>query len=182
MTIVYASVSFVIIELVNNVEETLKLPDWTPALILIIIAVGFPLALIFSWIFDMTPEGLEKTKPAKDVIKGEMNATSKSWRIATYVSLVVILCLILYNIFISSNRVKIDESLAKSIAVLPFQNLSMDSDQEPMCLGLTEEIINHLFRIGSFEKVSSFTSVMNYRDTERNTPVVAEELGVNYIL
>ena len=61
--IVYASVSFVIIELINNVTEPLSLPEWTPTLIIIILLVGFPLAIIFSWIFDVTSAGIEKTKP-----------------------------------------------------------------------------------------------------------------------
>ena len=65
--IVYASAAFVIIELVNNVYETLRLPDWTPAFALIIVAIGFPLALVFSWIFDVTPQGLERTKPFEDL-------------------------------------------------------------------------------------------------------------------
>jgi hypothetical protein len=67
--IVYATASYVIIELVGNVYETLNLPDWTPALTLIILAIGFPIALIFSWIFDVTPGGIEKTKPSKEVSK-----------------------------------------------------------------------------------------------------------------
>ena len=65
--IVYASAAFVIIELVNNVYETLRLPDWTPAFALIIVAIGFPLALVFSWIFDVTSQGLERTKPVEDL-------------------------------------------------------------------------------------------------------------------
>ena len=67
VVVVYASAAFVIIELVNNVYETLRLPDWMPAFTLIILAIGFPLALIFSWIFDVTPQGLEKTKPVEDL-------------------------------------------------------------------------------------------------------------------
>lgn len=180
--IVYATAAFVIIDLVGNVYETLNLPDWTPALILIILAIGFPIALIFSWIFDVTSEGIEKTKSAKEVSPDERTSTPNSWKIATYVCIVIIGGFLALNIFGKRNEVKIDETLEKSIAVLPFHNLSMDPDQEPMCLGLTNEIINHLFRIESFDKVSSFTSVMNYRDPERNIPTIAEELGVIYIL
>jgi len=69
--IVYATAAFVIIELVNNVYETLNLPDWTPAFTLIILVIGFPLALIFSWIFDITPEGIEKTQPVQEIRKYE---------------------------------------------------------------------------------------------------------------
>ena len=65
--IVYATAAFVIIDLVGNVTEPLNLPDWTPTFVIIILLVGFPLALIFSWIFDITPEGVEKTKSVDEV-------------------------------------------------------------------------------------------------------------------
>jgi TolB-like protein len=180
--IVYATAAFVLIELVGNVYETLKLPDWTPALTLIILVIGFPLAIIFSWIFDVTPEGIEKTKPSRELHQSEVTSTPNSWRIATYVSGVIIVGLLALNIFGGKKRVKIDESLEKSIAVIPFQNFSVDSGQEPMCLGLTDEIINHLFKIESFDKVSSLNSVMTYIGSEKKTPEIADELAVNYIL
>jgi Tol biopolymer transport system component len=68
--VVYATAAFVIIELVNNVTEPLNLPDWTPTFAIIVLIIGFPLALIFSWIFDVTPEGVEKTKPVDEVKEG----------------------------------------------------------------------------------------------------------------
>ena len=71
--IVYATAAYVIIELVTNITEPLSLPDWTPTLVILILAIGFPLAVIFSWIFDVTPDGIEKTKPLKEVKKGEKN-------------------------------------------------------------------------------------------------------------
>jgi TolB-like protein len=180
--VVYATASFVIIELVNNVYETINLPEWTPALTLIILAVAFPLAIIFSWIFDVTPEGVQKTKPLKEIKEGTKTAVSSSWRIATFISVVVIIGLIALNLFSGKRVVNIDESLAKSIAVLPFQNFSEDPDQEFMCLGLTDEIINHLFKLESFDKVVSMTSVLNYKDPDRNISFIGDELGVNYIL
>jgi len=179
---VYASAAFVIIELVNNVYETLNLPDRTPAVTLIILAIGFPLAIIFSWIFDVTPEGVQKTKPLEEIETGETASVSSSWKIATYISVVIIIGLLAFNIFGGGNRVKIDESLAKSIAVLPFQNFSEDSEQDFMCLGLTDEIINHLFKLESFAKVASLTSVLTYRESEKRSTEIGEELGVSYIL
>lgn len=180
--IVYATAAFVLIELVGNVYETLKLPDWTPALTLIILAIGFPLAIIFSWIFDVTPEGIEKTKPSRELLKSEKTATPNSWRIATYVSGVVILGLLALNIFGGKKGGRLDESLDKSIAVIPFLNFSVDANQEFMCLGLTDEIINHLFEIESFDKVISLSSVMTYIGSDKKIPEIANELDVNYIL
>ena len=172
--IVYATAAFILIELVGNVYETLKLPDWTPALTLIILVIGFPLAIIFSWIFDVTPEGIEKTKPSKELSKDEKTATPNSWKIATYVSVVVIVALLVYNIFGRLTRIEIDESLAKSIAVLPFHNYSGDPDQDFICFGLTDEIITHLYKVESFAEVRSLTSVLNYQAPDRNIPLIAQ--------
>lgn len=180
--IVYATAAFVLIELVGNIYETLNLPDWTPALTLLILVIGFPLAIIFSWIFDVTPEGIEKTKPSRELLKSDETATPNFWRIATYVSGLIILSLLALNIFGGKKRVRVDESLEKSIAVIPFLNFSADADQEFMCLGLTDEIINHLFEIESFDKVISLSSVMTYIGSDKKIPDIADELAVNYIL
>jgi len=75
VTIVYATAAFVIIELVNNITDPLNLPAWTPTFAIIVLLIGFPLALIFAWIFDLTPEGLEKTRPVEEV-KEELSETS----------------------------------------------------------------------------------------------------------
>ena len=69
-----------------------------------------------------------------------------------------------------------------SIAVLPFQNFSEDPDQEFMCLGLTDEIINQLCKLESFDKVISLTTVLTYRDPDRDIPSIGNVLRVNYIL
>lgn len=180
--IVYATAAFVIIELINNVFEPLHLPDWTPTMVIVILAIGFPIALIFSWIFDVTSEGIEKTKSSKEVWKGEKTATPNSWKIATYVSVVIIIGLLSVNIFGRRSKTRIDPDLEKSIAVIPFQNFSVDADQEYMCLGLTDEIINHLFKIESFDKVISLNSVLTYIGTDKKIPQIADELEVTYIL
>jgi TolB-like protein len=180
---VYAAVAFVILQLVEILAPSLRLPEWTMNLILVLLIVGFIIAVILSWIYDVHPEGgIVKTEPARKAKTDEIPVSTNSWRIATYVSVIIIVVLIALNIFGSRNGVKIDESLTKSIAVLPFHNLSGDAEQEWICKGLTDEIISHLYKINSFDEVRSFTSVSNYSDPERNIPRIAEELRVNYIL
>ena len=83
---VYAAASFVILELVDIVAPSLGLPVWTLNLIIILLCVGFIITVIVSWIYDVTPEGIEKTKPVQKVIKEDKPTTSSSWRIASYVS------------------------------------------------------------------------------------------------
>ncbi len=180
---VYAAAAFVILELTDIVAPSLGLPEWTLNFIIILICVGFVISVILSWIYDLHPEeGIVRTRDAHQVKTEDVTASSNGWRIATYVSAAIIVGLIAFNIFTGRDRMTIDESLTKSIAVLPFHNYSGDPDQDPMCLGLTDEIISHLFKVKSFEEVRPLTSVLPYKDSEKNAQEIADVLSVNYIL
>jgi TolB-like protein/Tfp pilus assembly protein PilF len=180
---VYAGAAFVILELVDILGPSLGLPPWTLNFVLILLTVGFFFTVIVSWIYDIHPEGgVIKTEPVEKIKAEEISKSSSSWKIASYISFAVIIGLITWNILRGNRGAIINESMAKSIAVLPFHNLSGDDEQEYICDGLTEEIIGHLFKVRSFDKIVSFSSVMNYKDPQRNIPKIAEELGVNYIL
>ena len=175
---VYAAAAFVILELINNVSEPLKLPEWTPTLVIIILLVGFPLAIIFSWIFDVTPEGVRKTEPVKEIQKEERVITPNSWRIASYISFAVIVGLIVLNIIPRSNK---KEAHEMSIAVLPFKSLSGDPEKQYLADGVMEAILFHLFKIEDLRVIQS-ASVEKYRDRTHTLTEIARELNVNYIL
>ncbi|KPK86597.1 MAG: hypothetical protein AMS27_04735 [Bacteroides sp. SM23_62_1] len=98
------------------------------------------------------------------------------------VCVIVIVVLAVFNVIDGRKQVEVDTGLERSIAVKPFYNLSGDPDQEYMCDGLTDEIINHLFKIASFDKVVSLSTVLTYKGTDKQLPQIAEELKVNYIL
>ena len=180
---VYGGAAFVIIELINNITDPLRLPEWTPTLVIVLLAIGFPIVIIFSWIYDVSPEGgMVKTEPADKVKTVEKPASSSSWKIATYVSVVIIIGLIAYNIFGGKRGPKVDESLSKSIAVLVFNNYTRDPDQDIMCEGLSDEIITDLFKIASFDEVRPLTSVKPFKDSKLSTIEIAQKLLVNYVL
>ena len=88
---VYAAAAFVLLELVDIIAEPFGLPDWTLKLVVVLLSVGFMISVILSWIYDITPEGVQKTKPIKEVQKAEKTVTSNSWKIATYVSVLIII-------------------------------------------------------------------------------------------
>jgi len=179
---VYAAAAFVIIEVVNNISEPLNLPEWISRWVIIMLGIGLFVAIILSWIFDITPEGIEKTKSIDEVQIAETPSASKIWKIATYTSLIVIIGLVTLNII---NRFKYENEFSKfekSIAVLPFKNFSADPDQEYMCDGLTDEIINHLFKIESFDRVVPLITTMVYKETDKNVRQIAKELNVNFLL
>ena len=176
---VYAGAAFVIIELTNNITEPLRLPEWTPTLVIVLLAIGFPVVIIFSWIYDVHPEGgMIKTEPVDKVREQEKPTSSNSWKIASYISFVVIVGLIVLNVIPRTGR---KENLEKSIAILQVRNLGGDPGQDPICAGLTSEIISQLAKIKSFDKIVPFQSVMSI-EPGMNAPEIAEKFGVNYIL
>jgi len=180
---VYAAVSFVTLQLVDIVEQPLRLPDWTTALVIVLLCIGFVIAVFLSWIYDITPAGVKKTKPVNAVKHTDHTTTQISigWKIATYISGVIIVASVALN-FISRRTSNTDISrLDKSIAVLPFTNLSIDTEQEYFCEGIVEAILDNLFKIGEL-KVKFIASTRKYRDNELSSKEIAKELGVTSIL
>ena len=176
---VYAGAAFVIIELVNNITEPLRLPEWTPTLVIILLLIGFPIAAIFSWIYDIHPEeGIVKTESADKVRAEDQPGSSNGWKIASYISFVVIVGLIVLNILPRTDRKEIPD---KSIAILPFRNDSPDKENAYFINGTMESILNNLSRIKDLRAISR-SSVEKYRDSAVSVPDVAKELMVSYVL
>jgi len=151
--VVYATVSYVIIELVGNVEEPLLLPEWTQTLVILLLAIGFPLVIIFSWIFDVTRKGIIKTNPIEtDKEKKEDYPLSDK-----------------------------HSRFENSIAVLPFQDMSPQKDQEYFCDGMTEEILNALTHIGSL-KVIARTSAFMFKGKHEDVREIGRKLDVDTLL
>jgi len=176
---VYAGAAFVIIELINNITEPLRLPEWTPTFVVVLLAIGFPIVIIFSWIYDVHPEGgVVKTEPVDRVSTEEIPNSSNGWKIASYLSFVVIVGLVVLNVVPRANNKKI---LDKSIAVLPFINDSPNEEKMYFINGTMEAILDNLCKIEDL-RVPGRISVEKYRDNPKPVPVVAEEMNVSYVL
>jgi len=174
---VYASAAFVIIELVNNLAEPLNLPENLPTIVIIILAVGFPLAVILSWLYDLTSEGVEKTKPLSKIQEGEKPVTPNAWRVATYISFVLIIGLVVMNIMARSNLNRPGEN--QSILILPFQNYTGDDQLDILMSGMHSSLITDVGRVIS---VISKTTSDVYKDADKTLSQIASELGVDIII
>jgi len=136
--------------------------------------------VILSWIYDLHPEGgIVKTEPAHKVKQADKPVTSNSWKIASYISFVVIVALIVLNIVPRSEK---KEILDKSIAVLPFENLSEESGNEFFVDGLVEDLLNRISIIEELKVISRTSSEMYRERGVKTIPQIAEELNVVYIL
>ena len=179
MIIVYAAAAYVILELVSIIAEPFGLPTWTLRLVFVLLCVGLIISIILSWIYDITPEGVKKTKPVKKGRKIENPASSGGWKIATYASLAVIIGLIVFNVI---NRQKHTEELDKSIAVLPFKNLSAESENEYFVDGLVEDLLNRISLIENLKVISRTSSDMFRERGLKGVPEIARILDVSYIV
>jgi TolB-like protein/Tfp pilus assembly protein PilF len=176
---VYAAVAFVILQLVDIVERPLRLPDWTTAFVIVLLCVGFIIALFLSWVYDITPTGVKKTKSISTAkhTDQKVTPTSSGWKIATFTSIVIIVVLVVFNIL--SDRKQ--NGLEKSIAVLPFKLLSDEPDKQYLADGMMDAITLHLSKIKDL-RVMSRTSVEQYRGTTKTTRIIGQELNVGYLL
>jgi adenylate cyclase len=153
---VYAAIAFVILQLVNIIERPLRLPDWTTALVIVLLCIGFIIAVFVSWIYNITPAGVKKTKPVSKVKHGDQvtSQASSGWKIATFVSGAIILTLIAFN-FINKRKHNVDiTKLEKSNAILPFHNDSPDDTNTYFINGIMEKILNNLQMVKELRVIS----------------------------
>jgi adenylate cyclase len=149
----YAGVAMVLIGLASDVAGPFNLPDGTLRLVIILIIIGFPLAMILSWFFDMSPEGIHRTGP----LENEQNEKK------------------------AARSPMIDPSYEDSIAVLPFQDMSSEKDQEYFCDGIAEEIINALTRVENL-KVIARTSAFAFKGKPMDIREIGNTLNVQHVL
>ena len=181
---VYAAASFIILQLVDIIGKPLQLPEWTLTFVIVLLCVGFIIATLLSWIYDITPTGVKKTKPVGTVNQTNTttNTTSGGWKIATYVSGAIIVALIAFNFIVKRNLNSDILNFEKSIAVLPFINDSPSDSNQYFINGIMEEVLDNLQIIKEF-RVLSRTSTDQYKDLDRPTiPEIAKKLNVNFVI
>lgn len=174
---VYTISAWVVIQVASTVFPPLHIPDWVLSFIIILALVGFPIAVILSWIFQLTPNNV--------VVENRINEPEEvhyGKRIFTSNVAISILIVIVIGQFIYFNNSKVNANEQdKSIAVIPFDNLTNDADLESFTDGMTEEIISHLSKIASL-RVTSRTSVKGFKKSQASIPEIASKLFVNNVL
>jgi len=170
----YGAAAWIITEVADTVGPALFLPDWTTRFVVIAIAAGFPIAMIMAWVFDIGPQGIERTPDTADSRKAVQATGQKLIAGITLAAATALLGVFLYQ-FISERGPR------DSIAVLPFANMSGDINKDYFSDGISEELLNLLARIPSL-KVAARTSSFAYRDKGMDARDVARELGVDTIL
>jgi TolB-like protein len=179
VAIVYVVVGLVVAEAANNLLPALNLPDWTVTLVVALTLLGFPVAVALAWAFDITPEGVKRTEPLGE---GAARPGPGNRAIAAAAAIVVLVLAVAVAWLVIRDGGPTPSTDTKSIAVLPFDNLSPDPEaDEYFAEGVHDEIIAYLSMIGEL-RVTSRTSVMRYKDTDMSLRDIAAELDVATIL
>jgi TolB-like protein/Flp pilus assembly protein TadD len=189
VAVAYAVVAWLLLQALSILLPAFDAPPWVLRVFIAAIAAGFPLALIFAWAFELTPEGIKRTEE----VQPQQSIARKTGRklIATTAALIVIAVALFVFQFVRSQRTAQVTSSAKSppsalpeksIAVLPFENLSEEKANAYFADGVQDEILTNLSRIADL-KVISRTSVMQYRGaTQRNLREIGQQLGVAHVV
>ncbi len=176
---VYAGSAFVILEASTIIFPRWGLPDWTIDLVLYLLIFGALVTIITSWIFDVTPEGIERTKPISGVRKSDKPVVSAGWKAATYVSVVVIIGLVIFNVAGGFQQAKAGS--LTSIMILPFENYTGDETLEYLVSGMQSELIGEMGQISNLRVISETTS-RYYREKGLPLHQIARELGIDAVV
>ena len=188
----YAVVGWVLAQIATTLEETMSLPVWFDGLIVALLLIGFPIAIVFAWAFELTPQGVVRTEdvPESESITGD---TGHKLDYAIVAGLVLLAAMIVWQ---QSDKaielveevpvVVVDEPAvaeidAASIAVLPFADLSPGGDQEYFSDGISEEILNVLVGVDGLD-VTSRTSSFQFKGRGLGIPEIAAELKVRHVV
>jgi TolB-like protein/Flp pilus assembly protein TadD len=191
VAVTYTFVSWVLIQIATQIFPFFEMPNWTVRLVILLLVLGFPVALILAWAFELTPEGIKRTE---EVLPHESIAhhTGRKLLALAAVAAAIALGLLVFQFARrdwtsprpdSPPPLQVAQFIPeKSIAVLPFSNLSAEEENRFFSDGIQDEILGNLAMVADL-KVISRTSVMVYKaDAPRNVREIGRQLGVAHIL
>src|ERR1700674_991680 len=184
VAIAYAIVAWLLIQIATQVFPFFEIPAWVVRLVVLLLLIGFPLALILAWAFEITSEGIVRTEDVAPY-KSIAHETGRKLTVVIAIIAVIATGLLLFQL---SRRERAPlaaiaslEFTEKSIAVLPFENRSEEKTTAYFADGIQDEILTRLAKIGAL-KVISRTSTQHYKSAPENLPLIAKQLGVANIL
>jgi TolB-like protein/Tfp pilus assembly protein PilF len=178
VAVAYIVAAWALAQGIAQVLPVFEVPNWVIQLLVVLIVIGFPIALILAWAFEITPEGVKR---AEQVDVAKPHSFGGTWIYIVLVGAAVSISLFFLGRFTAPNRITSGDD-DKSIAVLPFATLSDDRNDSYFADGVQDQILTNLARVADL-KVISHTSVRQYKTgAERNMREIGRQLGVAYIV
>ena len=179
VAVAYAVLAWLLIQIASQVFPFFEIPNWAVRFVVLAIIIGFPIALILAWAFELTPEGVKRTEVA--------DAAHERSRAAVWIYVVAIGAALSVGLFVLGHYMApnkqsgLAELPGKSLAVLPFANLSGNPENAYFAAGIQDEIITRLAKIGQLKVVSCLTT-QRFKSAPDDLPAIARQLGVANVL
>src|SRR5687767_5966827 len=173
----YGAVAWMVTEASSVVMPALRLPEWTVTFVVVFLMVGFPVAMIMAWVFDVGPQGIKRTAPLRD----ETASMQVRLRVAYAAVVLLLMAGLGYLLYERGLGRAMAGERRGSIAVLPFTNLSGDTAKDYFSDGMSEELLNLLARVPGLQ-VASRTSSFAYKGRNVDIREVGSQLGVDTVL
>jgi TolB-like protein/Flp pilus assembly protein TadD len=191
VAVAYAVVAWLLMQIASQIFPFFEIPNWAVRLVVLLLIIGFPIALIIAWAFELTPEGIKRTESAD---AAQEHSRGRIWIGVVFVAAALSLGLFLVGRFTAraprpaSDQLRSGEQIEpaspiaeKSVAVLPFDSLSEDKANAYFATGIEDEILTRLAKIGEL-KVISRTSTARYQSKPGNLSEIGKQLGVAHVL
>ncbi len=180
VAVAYAIVGWLLVQIATQVFPFLEIPNWVVRLVIALVAIAFPIALVIAWAFEITPQGIERTEVA-DTMPAAAGQKKHAWIYIAIAGAVFSIGLFFLGRYGFRNASPSSELPQKSIAVLPFDNLSEEKGNAYFAEGIQDEILTRLAKVADL-KVISRTSTQHFKSAPDNLPQIAKQLGVMNIL
>ena len=177
VAIAYGAIAWAATEACSVVFPALHVPEWAMTLVVVFLLVGFPISMVLAWIFDVGPEGIQRTEPLP------LSAPSAQVKLRMAYAVVVLVCMAALGYVLYSRglgRAHAGQPHT-SIAVMPFTNLSGDPSKEYFSDGMSEELLNLLAKVPGLQ-VAARTSSFAYKNKDVDVRQIGKDLGVEAVL
>src|SRR6187551_1180476 len=200
--VAYAIVAWMAVQVTSVFAPALRFPDWVVSLVALVAILGFPIALVLSWVYELTPAGLRRTDDVA-AVESITHVTAQKLNYLIIGSLAALLLFVAVDAYVLRDDAATGaaaaspavstaapaaaaapptrEILRNSVAVLPFTNLSPHPDDAYFAQGIHEEVLNQLGRLGALNVIAR-TSVLRYADGRTAIPDIARELNVQTVM
>src|SRR5436190_359882 len=180
VAVAYAIVGWLLVQVATQVFPFLEIPNWVVRLVIALVVIGFPIALVIAWAFEATPEGIKRTEDV-DLVAAAKQPKKHTWIYVVVIGAMFSIGLFFIGRYTGRNSASASELPAKSIAVLPFDNLSRDPDNAFFAEGVQDEILTRLAKVADL-KVIARTSTQKFKSTPSDLREIARQLGVMNVL
>ncbi len=175
---IYAGTAFIILEASSIIFPLWDFPEWSLNLVLWLLILGAFINVIIAWIYDITPGGMRRTKPMEEVNTEERSPDSRGWKAATYISLVVIVALVIFNV-VPRQAIKVGD--IQSLLILPFDNFTGDDQLDYVAAGMHSALIGDMGQISALRVISKTTASV-YRAKNMSLPQIANEIDMGAVI